>query len=310
MYASRVPEATGPDVLQLLLDARADVSERDSSARTALMVAAERANLRSATILLDAGADVNAVASSGGKASSKVMGLRGQVVDTFFHGHTGNIVETFSSLQRAKEKAKRAQEIANFEAQFMLDSEDQEEVSMSFAAIPTIEVSLAVSAIADADLEPSSSEEDSGYFDGGQEDFIDGVFQSRVAPLRKRDLPEEPLPPEEAQRQRDSAYFLRRCPPRGVGGGETALLLAARRGHADLCQLFLRRGATDGDAALLEAARAGHAEACRVLSYGRPRSVPPVSPATQAAAVEEARRYGKEVAVSALLGYQSYVLKA
>jgi len=130
------------------------------------------------------------------------------------------------------------------------------------------------------------------------------LFLSKVAPLRKQDMAQDPLSPEDLSKVKSQAETLRNLKPALGGTGDTALTLAARHGHYAVCELLLVYQADvnlkdkSGDTAVEISAREGHHEVCKVLMQGCP------SEEVHQSALKLARAYGKEGTTAVLRGYE------
>ncbi|CAE8615366.1 unnamed protein product [Polarella glacialis] len=129
------------------------------------------------------------------------------------------------------------------------------------------------------------------------------MFISNVAPLRMQDLASPPLSAEEAAAVASQTAKLRSLRDRRAEEGDTALMVAARNGHASLCRILMDFGAEPGrldcrgTCPLSAAAEGNHMSACQLMVGSVPSSV-------REAAIIAAERRGQEVAAAVLRGYQ------
>mmetsp|Transcript_120222 Transcript_120222/g.221110 ORF Transcript_120222/g.221110 Transcript_120222/m.221110 type:complete len:400 (-) Transcript_120222:26-1225(-) len=318
MYAVRNPSGrASEEVVEALLAGGAAVDLRDNRAHTALLVAAEVGNSGAALLLLEYGADAEAVAHLGGVAVTEAA-LKDQVVNTFLHGNTGNAVQSYMKYRRTRDE----QELKD-----ALGGADPEEVQpwVSFEnsmADRKLGQTLhkvrsesgspeqAPPGLRKESLQPDRYEDGSEgseeYEDEGEDEIrLSKYHLSRVAPLRPRDYAKPPLEPEELSVLREEAEALRQVVAHPKGSGDTALTIAARGGHADLCELLLRYSrdgavSTPGrnaETALCAAAREGHVEAVRVLLSAYP------APEVHQDALRIAEAHGQEGTARVLRGY-------
>lgn len=130
------------------------------------------------------------------------------------------------------------------------------------------------------------------------------LFLSSVAPLRKKDLAKEPLTDEELQKVKQQAEGLRKMKRSHGGTSDTALTLAARQGHVNVCELLLVYQADvnmkdkSGDSAIEIAGREGHHEVCQILLRSNP------SEEILRSALALSTAFGKEGAAAVLRGYE------
>lgn len=318
MHACRVPPGHASEsVVHTLLTSAASVDLRDRRGHTALLVAAEAGNSGAALLLLEHGADAEAVAHPAGVSTTDVV-LKDQVVNTFLHRSTGNPVDGYVKYRRKCDE----QELKDILTD-NLDEDSQEPwATMSEGVSPTrffgsltihtvSEVPSPVTSpvgITKADLDPDDSRDsdDSEYHvDLDEPEWFNGKWFSRVAPLRPRDMAKPPPDAETLKVLQSQAEIMRGVVPKPKGTGDTALTIAARGGHADLCELLLQYSTAggalvpgrDGETALCVAARMGHVEACRVLLSSRP------TPAVHKDALRIAEAHAQEATAGILRGY-------
>eukprot|EP00928_Gymnodinium_smaydae_P061726 TRINITY_DN45749_c0_g1_i1.p1 TRINITY_DN45749_c0_g1~~TRINITY_DN45749_c0_g1_i1.p1 ORF type:complete len:458 (-),score=85.89 TRINITY_DN45749_c0_g1_i1:90-1382(-) len=266
--------------LRLLLEARADPHLRDEAARTALLIASAAGNVDAAEVLIDFGADVQAVAR-GDSASAKAMGLEKKVLSTFLYGHNRTVMDDYVAFRR-KEGALRCED-STFEnesdvfalvealhqpvppeAQSNADL-DEEVEAVHQASGPELLLPTAAAATpmeTDPSITPEAAfqaptrsltidwgDESAPDSDGesqsdSPEAFLpEGLWLSSVAPLRGIDTAPSPLSAERLSAREPQKRRLRGVDERCAGDGDTPLLAAARAGHRDMCELLLWHGA-------------------------------------------------------------------
>lgn len=290
---------SAPAVVAELLAAGADVDARDASARTALMLAAERGATGAADVLLEGKAGVN-LRSVTEAPSVKAMGLRKKVVDAFIEGKSKNVLLDFCAIRRRTE----AEEFAARQA------EEQQKWEQEWQAMYASSEAVGVDGEDDVEDEAryqagwGEEEEDEEEDDREASVYGEGnVFISKVAPLRASDMARGSIVGEELAARRARSAFLRKIERKQGGTGDTALTLAAKGGHARTCELLLFYDADPlavdgfGEAPLAAAARLGHLDTCQALL----RSIP--DPAAQQEALQVAEAHSREACATLLRGY-------
>lgn len=292
LFACRGGAATASDVVRLLVEAVAWVGLVDARGLTPLMAAAASGAHGAAEALLECRADPNAR-----PASRSGVGLDPKVTRTFLQGHTRNAIDDYvlHARQVAAEEARQTEQ----------ERREVEEMAEELGSGSGAE-----------DEEEVLEEEEMGFSDEEEEDFsveeerqsiqLETLYLSKTAPLRRQDLPGPGPTEEDIQKCHTQALAVRGLDKVPKGSlRETAVLLAARRGAAEICKLLLSHGAdveakdADGDTALCVAVRAGHLEASAALLAASPR------PAEHAAALGLAEQYGHDQVVRLLRGYRT-----
>lgn len=274
LHGCRSAGAPGaPSAVRALLEGAADLALRDTVGCTALTAAAELGHLAVSRVLLEFRADVNAVVCSE-RPTARAMGMRSsRVVDTFIQGRGCNPVQDYMKHRRVQELV---EEQRAAEEQFLdLDevceetsfAEEQEDCQLR-ASTPSGNFRLVQSLGFDRDSSAVDSFEQEVYGTGK-------YFMSRNAALRPQDLA-RPLPTgTDLEAREASSKVLRGTEPKFDGSHATALVIAARAGHSDLCELLLQHladaSAVDGnnETALEVAAHNGHYVTCEVLLSGQ-----------------------------------------
>mmetsp|Transcript_60910 Transcript_60910/g.122100 ORF Transcript_60910/g.122100 Transcript_60910/m.122100 type:complete len:313 (-) Transcript_60910:74-1012(-) len=295
MYACGSKTERALVIVKALLEAAADVRVHDSVGNTPLMVAAELGVAEVAQALLGAGADVSPVARAE-EPSYRRMGLTSRRVhDTLVSGRRYDPVLSYTEHQRAQDVAEAQRTLE--ERQEVINEEDDEPLEMAkldeagVAEMPSTPTILRDGLLPCLDsLSEESSEVADYYYDYGEGKY----FLSKVAPLRPQDLA-KPLPTgADRQAHEAKAQALRSVAPLFDGSCETALVVAARSGHTDVCKVLLQHGADasaedgKGESALEVAAAAGHFKTCEALLKGR---IPAAKAHGAALAAAEAKGY-------------------
>lgn len=314
MYACACPETSVADVMQTLMDGGAAVDLQDANGRSGLMLAAEAGNGTAVMFLLEHGANVFLVAQNG-SLDHKSMGLHGNVARRFLHNVTErptNAVDNYMYVRRLEDEREELDALEELERLAEETEEwvvqvDPNELQEGDALVIDEHISDDVRRRSDTDnvlSQPSDDEDQEDQDDWLYADMLPGgTFLSRVAPLRPQDLAKPPLDPEMHQKLIAQSEKLRGVTRRPAGAGDTALTIAARGGHADICELLLHFNADsnaadgNGETALGVAARRGHVEACRALLSRHP------SRQSHAAAVKAADEAGCESVARVLRGY-------
>lgn len=313
MHACRHRAGAGLQVLETLLSHRASMEVRDAAGRSALMVAAEAGSIEAVGLLLDHRADVNAAAAlHPGVPSPQNVGLKSRrAVNTYVLGHDGNAMDGYMHhcrrVQAEHDELQQALEergLPNNRA----GTEDGERLLIRLGSGSGS--SSTSSARGEAPDHDQSSEEESS--EGSHEDhyFISG-YLSKAAPMRPRDMAHHrhyDSTVMEALKNQTAA--IRQVKLRPESSGDSALAIAARNGHVDICRLLLARAANAGhqdamdDSALSFAARCGNVEACRILL----ESAPPPSPKVLDGALRNAITHGEEAVAEMLHTYDPPLL--
>jgi ankyrin repeat protein len=294
--------SVAPAITQLLLENAAVVDARDKSERTPIMTASIRGDTNVAKLLLEHSADVQCKAISQ-EFSAKAMGVRNKVVQTFINGRTRNPVSDYAAVKRSEEAALQiARE---------METERQRTYEEDLAHASSITSFVEQGSREQYDIhEEEDLSVDTPVSDIYSEELyvLDGPWMSRLIPLRPIDM-RSPQSPSECQRHMLQARALREIHPRKAGAGDMALVLAARHGHAHMCDLLLHYGAHaterdgTGESALSVAARAGHVEVLRSLLTS-PTGPPSLEERKAAALLADAG--SNEAAVQVLHGYMPY----
>jgi hypothetical protein len=297
------------DVLQTLVDGRATVDLQDANGRSALMLAAEVGNGAAALFLLEHGADVHLLSHcQDGELNHASMGMSETVARRFLHSVTElptNPVDSF--MRQARRQDAEAARVEKELERLAQEAEEEEDDQQGFGMWGTDSVRQEAQSFEDfvqwtISAEPSDSEDEDddpacvGMLPGG-------TFISKVAPLRPKEMAKPSPDPSLRNAWIAQSENLRGVVRRLAGAGDSALTIAARGGHADVCELLLHFGADshiadgNGETALGVAARCGHVEACQVLLTRHP------TPQAHAAALQAAEQSSSEAVARMLRGY-------
>jgi len=318
LHACSSKTAGAPAIVKALLEASADARVADPSGATPLMLAAEVGSVKVARVLLRASADLSAVARSA-EPAARPMGLSDRARDTLIHGKRYDPVLDYAEYQRAEAIAEtrrivdEQQEVISDvgleeQLEVIVEAAREEEVTAAFPRVALGSPSVFIKGLL---LEEGSSEEASSSAAEAFEEYYDFAgkyFLSREAPLRPQDLARQPPTGAARQGREARAQALRGVAPKFDGSHDTALVIAARRGHAELCDLLLHHSADasakdgKGETALQVAAREGHYKTCEALLMGRPPA-----PEAHAAALAAAEAGGFQEIYFLLQGYKHHV---
>eukprot|EP00746_Dinoflagellata_sp_MGD_P010659 gnl/MRDRNA2_/MRDRNA2_122080_c0_seq1.p1 gnl/MRDRNA2_/MRDRNA2_122080_c0~~gnl/MRDRNA2_/MRDRNA2_122080_c0_seq1.p1 ORF type:complete len:424 (-),score=69.17 gnl/MRDRNA2_/MRDRNA2_122080_c0_seq1:128-1360(-) len=311
-----------PELVCELLEGRADVNARTRDSRTPLMLAAESGARDIMSMLLANGADVNAEALSA-EVNEDAMGMDREVVNQFFKQKLRSVLPDYIKHRRKlayqeEESYEVSQDLEGYED--IVEAELPGAPPQQVDGLPdTLPDSLpdTLSQLEFADLKepipesPIREGKEAGESPVGRHSFSKssvvtelGFFLSRVAPLRPRDTAKgRKLTEDELKVHRAKGEALRKVKGLKSGTGDTALSLAADRGHSAACELLLvcradvRMSNCSGETPLHIAARKGHHEVCRVLLRSCPHK------AIVKSAMRTAHSYGNEACLSVIAGY-------
>lgn len=312
--------------VEALLAGRSTVDCRDSAGRTPLIATAEISScVEVIQTLLVARADVNAHAKLVGSQHS--LGLSKRATAAFFDDKTASALGNYMKFRRARDEEEERlleaeQDISEMEGQVdtldaeafagMVESLETElEAPFEDTNVPAAELNIESryletgSGLRSLFLKEMIDERDEFSSSGNPSVNYDemDLFISMVAPLRMQDLALPRLTPEEIKQLRAKTAQLRLLRDRRYDGGDTALMVAARNGHVNICQVLLDHGAQagyrdgNGESALSVAAIAGQVEVCQQL-------LPGASMAIREHALHVADKWGQEEASLALRGYE------
>lgn len=287
-------------MVELLVAHAADVGWRDAHGSTPLAVGLSSSARSACGALLRLRADPNARAvppPPPRRAADKGGAFVPKVHRNFFESHASNAVDDYSRHVRqmqAEEARRQEQERRDVEA---MAAEVETEFKVNHLLEQHDEDSSAL----------SCSDDEYSFSEAAESVKLTTMHLSKVAPLRRQDMAGAPGTEEEQQRARAQALELRglrSVRTNAEAGHEPPLMMAARRGLAELCTLLLQHSAdasatdTDGDVPLCAATRAGHTEAALALLQACP------CPTEHSAAVKLADQYGHDRVLQALRGYQ------
>lgn len=279
-----------PGAILTLIEASADPEMVNDAGRTPLIISSEAGLVDRVQALLEGGANPNTIGRARNEMA-KATGLKQEVIDTFIHGHTSNALLEWCKYRRAQEEE---EEKNRHQLALMALNEREAEMKQQVSAITEEEEGMwedddnmsdiPDEAAAMSDFDRRSERESNNYFGDEEEDESSSegdqdqwrenltMFVSEVAPLRARDLRKAEPTAEELSDWTAASATLRRLVRINVGeDSATALVGAARQGHADVCKLLVQHGADvqgaglAGEAALCEAAFGGHFRVCEVL---------------------------------------------
>jgi len=314
MYACVSSTNNVADVLQALLDGGATIDLQDAAGRSGLMLAAEAGNGAAALFLLDNGAEVSMIAHNG-KLCHESMGFTENVARRFLINVTGkptNAVDTYMHMRRVQDEKEEQDLLRELE-----QLEDNNDWGGSTFPSETLDAEMmdACGLPPATQIDTTATREEDNYGEEEEEEEVDedywyrvdtlpgGTFLSKVAPLRPRDLAKPPPDPKIRKMLIAQSEKLRGITRQNAGAGDTALTIAARKGHADVCDLLIHFGADatipdgNGDTALIVAARCGHVKAVQTLLTMHPCRQ------AHAAALQAAEQAGSEATMHMLRGY-------
>lgn len=299
MYGCRCVGDTSASTVTVILEGTADVNMCDRAGKTSLMVAAEAGNHGAIMALLNSRADV--AAAVGTDFSQDFLGLNRCTVDAFARRTSTTVLDKY--IQRQRRQIREAEEMAEEELRtdpYMGSSPGGAVTEMHTVGLQNSLSEFNIPEESEGEVEEqlkSFEEETSSCRESRAHNII---YLSRVCPCRPKDLA-KPSDEDKLARLSKPTSF-QDIAGYSSGTGETAIVMAAREGHAEVCEELIQHGADPsyGTTALSAAAFGGHVEVCHMMVRSGP------STGDVFAAIKVAELRGHDLAARTLRGYEVF----